>query len=76
MTNVTLSVDKEDLKQARIRALQQGTSVNAVIREFLKSYIASSQHYQQMTERILEQAEHSQFNSNGRQWSRDSLYER
>ncbi len=76
MINVTLSIDKEDLKQARIRALQQGTSVNAVIREFLKNYIASSQRYQQITERILEQAEHSQFDGNGKQWSRDELYER
>ena len=76
MTNVTLSIDEEDLKQARILALQQGTSVNAVIREFLKSYIASTKRYQQVTERILEQAERSKFNSNGRKWTRDELYER
>jgi len=76
MTNVTLSVDQEDLKQARILALQQGTSVNAVIREFLRNYIASSQRYQQVTERILAQAESSQFNSNGSKWSRDKLHER
>ncbi len=76
MTNVTLSVDQEVLKQARILALQQGTSVNAVIRDFLKNYIASNQRYQQVTERILEQAECSQFESNGRKWTRDELYER
>ncbi len=76
MTNVTLSVDQEVLKQARILVLQQGTSVNAVIRDFLKNYIASNQRYQQVTERLLEQAEHSQFESDGRKWMRDRLHER
>ena len=76
MTNVTLSIDEDILKQARILALQQDTSVNAVIREFLKNYIASAQRYQLITERIIQQAERSQFNSNGRKWTRDELYER
>lgn len=76
MTNVTLSIDEEDLKQARILALQQGTSVNAVIREFLKNYIVSNHRYQQITERIIQQAECSQFNSKGNTWSRDELHER
>lgn len=76
MTNVTLSIDEEDLKQARILALQQGSSLNAVIREFLKSYIGRTKRYQQVTERILQQAERSRFNSDGRKWTRDELYER
>jgi hypothetical protein len=39
MTNITLSVDQEVLKQACILALQQGTSVNAVICDFLKTIL-------------------------------------
>jgi hypothetical protein len=39
MTNITLSVDQEVLKQACILALQQGTYVNAVIRDFLKTIL-------------------------------------
>ena len=39
MVNVTLSVDEEDLKRARVLALEQGTSLNAVIRDFIKDYI-------------------------------------
>ena len=76
MTNITLSINGEDLKQARVLALQQGTSVNAVIREFLKSYIGHTKRYQQVTERILQQAERSQFDSGNRKWTRDELYER
>jgi plasmid stability protein len=40
MTNLTITVDDEVLKRARIKALEQGTSVNAVLREF---YSASQQ---------------------------------
>ena len=76
MTNVTLSVDEEDLKQARILALQQGSSLNAVIRDFLQSYIGRAERYQQVTGRILQQAERSQFNSEGHKWTREELYER
>ena len=49
MTNVTLSIDEEDLKQARVLALQQGSSLNAVIREFLKSYIGRTKCYHRLS---------------------------
>jgi plasmid stability protein len=39
--NLTITVDDELLRRARIRALSQGTSVNAVLREFLESYAGS-----------------------------------
>ena len=38
MANVTLAVDDDVLRRARIRALEQGTSVNALIREYLESF--------------------------------------
>ena len=76
MTNVTLSIDEEDLRQARVLALQQGSSLNAVIREFLKSYIGRTQRYQQVTERIIQQAECSQYHSEGKKWTRNELHER
>jgi len=76
MTNVTISIDEEDLKQARIIALQEGTSLNAAIRQFVKSYIGNTKRYQQVTERILQRAEQSEFSSKGREWTREDLYER
>jgi len=76
MTNVTLSIDEEDLRQARTLALQQGTSMNAVIREFVKSYIGRTKRYQQVTTRILQQAEDSTCDSGGHKWTRDEVYER
>lgn len=64
------------LKQARILALQQGTSLNAVIREFLHSYIGRTQRYQQVTEDILKQAEDSNYTGSGTRLNREELYER
>lgn len=37
-TNLTITVDEEILKRARLRALEQGTSVNAVLAEHLRRY--------------------------------------
>lgn len=75
MTNVKLSIDEEDLKQARVLALQQGTSLNALIREYPKSYIGRKR-YQQVTERILKQAEQSGFDSGEYRCTREGIYER
>ena len=38
MSNLTITVDEEVLRKARIRALEQGSSVNAVLRELLEAY--------------------------------------
>jgi hypothetical protein len=76
MANVTLVIDEEDLKRARIHAIEQGTSLNAVIRTFVKQYAANPEHYRQITESILAHADSSTANSEGKRWSRADLYER
>ena len=38
MSNLTISVDDELIRQARIKAIKQGTSVSAKVREFLAQY--------------------------------------
>jgi hypothetical protein len=37
MKNITLSVDDETYRQARIQAAQQGTTVSALVRDYLNS---------------------------------------
>jgi hypothetical protein len=76
MANVTLSIDEEDLKRARIHAIEEGTSLNAIIRQFVKQYAASSERYRQITETILTHAENSTASSAGKRWSREDIYER
>ncbi len=38
MGNLTIAVDDELLRRARVRAAEQGTSVNAILREELTRY--------------------------------------
>ena len=42
MSNLTISVDDALIKRARVRAIQQGTSVSAKVREFLQQYANES----------------------------------
>ena len=42
MSNLTLSVDEDLIKRARVRAIQQGTSLSAKVREFLQQYADES----------------------------------
>ena len=38
MSNITLSIDDETIKQAKLRAIQEGTSLSAKMRELLQRY--------------------------------------
>lgn len=76
VSNVTLSIDEEVLKRARVRAIEQGTSVNAVVREFLESY-AGAEDERRALQKFLAIAESSEAGSagKGRGWTREELYE-
>lgn len=39
MANLTISLDENLVKQARIKAIQEGTSLSAKVREMLASYV-------------------------------------
>ena len=39
MSNLTISVDEQLIRQARVRAIEQGTSLSAKVREFLRNYV-------------------------------------
>ena len=73
--NLTITVDDELLRRARIRALSQGTSVNAVLREFLESY-AGSEVEAAARSRLAELARSSNASSGagGRNWNREDVY--
>jgi plasmid stability protein len=43
MANLTISVDDDIIKRARVRAIQQGTSLSAKVREFLRLYVHESE---------------------------------
>lgn len=43
MANLTISVDEQLIRRARVRAIEQGTSLSAKVREFLLDYVNEPQ---------------------------------
>ncbi len=76
MANLTITTDDEVLKKARMRALQEGTSVNAVLREFMESYAGLAHQRSLAIEELLSLSRRTQARRGQRQWSRDELHER
>ena len=76
MANVTISLDDDLLRRARIRAVETGTSVNAVLREFLESWVGKSSHRASAVASLLKRSSRSTSARAGRRWTRDELYER
>jgi plasmid stability protein len=76
VANLTLTIDDEVLKRARLRALESGTSVNAVVREYLNDYAAADRAHRAIRA-FLEIAERSTAASgaDGRTWTRNDIYE-
>jgi len=75
MTNLTLTIDDEVLKKARARAVAEGTSVNAVVRDQLETYAGIQEARRRAVNTILDLARTTQAGSDGRSWSRDELYQ-
>ncbi|GAB6057419.1 hypothetical protein [Desulfonatronum parangueonense] len=76
MGNLTITVDEHTLKRARIRALEQDTSVNAVLREYLECYAGTRLHRHDAVLKILNIADTVESGRGGRTWSREELHER
>lgn len=77
MTNLTLAVDEHVLRRARIRAMQQGTSVNALVRDYITRLAGESEAGEGVTQflQIVTGAGASS-GSRGRSWNRDDLHDR
>ena len=77
MANLTVTLDGQVLRKARIRALERGTSVNAVVSEYLERY-AGVGATEPALRAFLELASRAQAGSGsaGRTWRREDLYDR
>lgn len=84
MANLTITVDDETLKRARMRALALGTSVNAILAEHLKAFASERVTQGRALQRLVILAEENKRAGGrerakvrgGRGWSRDELHER
>ncbi len=77
MANLTIVVDDGTLKKARMRALEEDTSVNAVLREYLEEYAGRRREQVEAARRIIEASRESRSGSGpgGRKWKREDAYE-
>lgn len=75
MANLTLTIDDEILKKARMHALQRGTSVNALVREYLQTIAHDDSELEAIASGIDAIADASNTRRGGRRWSREDLYE-
>ncbi len=77
MANLTITVDEETVKRARIRALEEGTSVNALLRGYLEEYSGIRRERREAGRELLELAKNSGMSSDGQGLpKREELYDR
>ena len=75
MAGLTLSIEEDILHRARVRAVEEGASVSAVVREFLKDYAAVQGHEVALSSFLQSAAVSSAGSSGGRRnWTRDEIY--
>ena len=77
MANLTITVDEETVKRARIRALEEGTSVNALLRGYLEEYSGVRRDRLEAGRKLLELSKNSKAGSGGEGLpKREDLYNR
>jgi plasmid stability protein len=76
MANLTITIDDEVLRRARVRATQQDTSVNSILREYLEAYAAAGQTWETAADAILTLSKQSRSGRGEARWTRDELHER
>jgi hypothetical protein len=74
---LTLTLDEATLRGARRRALELGTSLNALVRDYLEAFAAGSAGREGL-EAFLVLTEHWEASSGpeSRVWTRDDVHER
>jgi len=76
MANLTLTIDEKILKKARMRALQEGTSVNALVRNYLESYTGVQSTRETVISEIVALSKKSRSRKGSARWKRDDIHDR
>ena len=76
MANLTIALDQTLLRQARVKAVLQGTTVNAVLREFLTDWVGGEGERTVAVERLRGALDGGEYRSGGVRWDRAELHER
>ena len=76
MANLTITVDDRLLRRARVRAARLGTSVNAVLREYMQSWAGEEDERSRAISSLLKRSSRAKSARGGKRWTRESLHER
>lgn len=76
MKNITLSIDEKVLAAVRRYAVEQGSSVNALVREFLSGISERQNRASKARKRLQEMSRKSKARIGSALWNRDELHER
>lgn len=76
MTNLTITVEADVLRRARIRALEEDDSVNAYLRRCLHVYVNEQSQAYAAVEQIKRLLDANECHSGGAVFSRQEIYER
>ena len=76
MANLTITVDKETLKKARMNALAQNTSVNRILQESLEAYAGDNRERKNALRHIISMSTASRSRRGKWQWNRDEVHQR
>jgi plasmid stability protein len=76
MANVTITLDDDLLKRARVRAAEEHTSVNAVIREHLEGWVDANRAQARAAAALVKRSRTAKSRRGSARWTRDELHER
>ena len=74
MANLIITVPEEVLKRARLRALEQGTSISALLREYLSQFARLRPAQIEAARRILDLSESARSGRGKSRWTRNELH--
>ncbi|HYN17674.1 MAG TPA: DUF6364 family protein [Actinomycetes bacterium] len=72
--NLTVQLDEDTIRQARILAARRGTSISGLVARELEQLVAQDARYEEARRRATEVMAES-VSRGGRSWRRDDLYE-
>lgn len=76
MKNITLSIDEDVVRTVRRYAAERGSTVNALVREFLTGLAHREDRARKARQRIRQLSEQSTARVGSRSWTREELHER
>ncbi len=74
--NITLAVDEEVLKRAKIVAAQRRMSLSAMVREYLSSLLEKEHFEDAARNALLKLIDETEADMGDHKWNREALYDR